>query len=57
MINERFSVHCLLNYMSYAHVYKCYVIETDSDLQSLTAYCWAKKRPTIDISMRLTEAS
>ena len=31
---------------SYANKYKCYVIETDSELQSLAAYCWAKSALT-----------
>jgi len=43
--------------LSYTDEYKCHVIETNSNLQSFAAYCWAKKRPTVDICVRLTEAS
>jgi len=43
--------------LSYTNEYKCHVIETDSELQSFAAYCWAKKCPTIDICVRLTEVS
>jgi len=43
--------------LSYTDKYKCHVIETDSDLQSLAAYFWAKKRPTVNICMSLTDVS
>ena len=43
--------------LSYTYEYKCHVIETDSELQSLAACCWAKKYPAVDIYVRLTEVS
>jgi len=43
--------------LSYTNLYKCHVIETNSELQSLAAYCWVKKLPTIDICVRLTKVS
>jgi len=37
--------------------FKRSVIETNSYLQSLTTFCWAKKRATVEIYVRLIEAS
>ena len=36
---------------------KSSVIETDSDLQRLALFCWAKKRFTVEIFVRMTELS
>ena len=33
------------------------MIETNSDLQSLIAFCWAKKRVAIEICVRLVKTS
>ena len=33
------------------------MIETNSDLQSLAATCWAKKRATVEICERLVDAN
>jgi len=33
------------------------VIETNSDLQSLTVFNWTKKRATVEICVRLIEAN
>ena len=56
MINGRFFSPFSID-LSHTYEYKCHVIKTNSDLQSLAAYCWAKKRPTIDIYVRMTELS
>jgi len=43
--------------ISYNEEFKRSVIETNSDLQSLTAFCWAKKRVAIEICVRLVKTS
>ena len=42
--------------MYYVEEFKNSVFETNLDLQSLTAFCWAKKCATIEICVRLVEA-
>ena len=48
---------CIVYWTVLHSKYKCHVIDTNSELQSFADYCWAKKRPTVDIYVRLTDVS
>ena len=58
LVRDRWGIFSALSIqLSYTEQYKGHVIETNLELQYLAAYCWAKKRPTINICVRLTEVS